>query len=124
MSREDHYWCPRRRWWADPCRVSPKPAPVPLPWSGPIPASTTTLPDSPDGTEKQIAWARKVRAKKWAGLLKASSKAGDDAPLRWLATVASAGWWIDHRDLSPARLFTAARAAIGPAGGAGPSIGR
>ncbi len=125
MSREDHDWRRPKLWRADPAS-----APIPEKFLyrnssvyDPIPATTTTLPD-PLGSVKQAAWARKIRSRKWAALLKAA-KAADPASaaatLRWLASAASASWWIDGRDLSPIKLWASASAsAATPPTGGGP----
>lgn len=114
MSREDHGWRRIKRSWNSPSE--PQPAPTFDELFPPVGLLTTVLPD-PDGSTKQVAWARKVRARKWAGLLKASRKTrlGDvpalaaeaEAGIRWLGGKANSSWWIDRHKLSPAKMWLA-----------------
>lgn len=60
------------------------------------------------GSERQIAWAATIRAKRLAVLIAAGrpDAAGDQA----CHHVTDAKWWIDHRDVSDADLLAKAAA--------------
>ena len=56
-----------------------------------------------EGSAKQIAWARSIRAKAINACdLAVSGNAGPEYPAfrEWLAGQTSASWWIEHRDFT------------------------
>ena len=59
------------------------------------------------GSDKQVSWAEKVRAKRIAILIRAGA---DAAAIRALAAQTQAKWWIDKRDVSDIDLIAMAAA--------------
>ena len=84
-----------------------------------IDATEALSPAALTGSDKQVAWATKIRAGKLQGVRSfldaAASKAADasvarataDKLIGALAAVDGASWWIDRRDLSDRDLITA-----------------
>ncbi|WP_242154828.1 hypothetical protein [Sphingomonas sp. BAUL-RG-20F-R05-02] len=68
------------------------------------------------GSDRQIAWASTIRAKRLAAMISATSP-GDPADYRACLHVTDAKWWIDHRELSDAGLIAEA-GAVGSTSGA------
>ena len=54
------------------------------------------------GSDKQVSWAGKVRAKRIAILIRAGA---DAAAIRALSAQTQAKWWIDRRDVSDTDLI-------------------
>lgn len=64
------------------------------------------------GSERQIAWATTIRARRIAAIVAASAIDGDD--LRPLSSMADAKWWIDSRHLTDTDILGKARLPASP----------
>jgi hypothetical protein len=62
------------------------------------------------GSDRQIAWASTIRAKRLAAII-AAAPSDDPSKIRACCVIIDAKWWIDHRDLSDADFLAKAEAA-------------
>jgi hypothetical protein len=61
------------------------------------------------GSDRQVAWASTIRAKRLAAIIAAAPPTGPTDP-QACCFITDAKWWIDHRDLSDADLLAKAEA--------------
>jgi hypothetical protein len=61
------------------------------------------------GSDRQVAWASTIRAKRLAAIIAAAPPTGPTDP-HACYVITDAKWWIDHRDLSDADLLAKAAA--------------
>lgn len=56
------------------------------------------------GSDKQVAWAVRIRKRVVAKLLK--SRSPGENPLEWMYFLTSSAWWIEHKNIDPEHLVT------------------